>query len=155
DFYIHKLSMRLLVFPLMLLVLISACQHSPDTGESDLLPHENLVEEDFDPSEVVEAAESDEGTYHYLIPKIYQSPLSIKNDIWDRVRNGFQLDYAYKTSRIDVQLDWYIRNPAYLDRVNSRASRYLWHIVEEIEKRDMPMEIALLPIVESAFDPFA
>jgi len=148
--------MRLAIYLLLpWCILISSCQTSPEVTEAPPVIPEEFVTEDFDASEVVEAAENDEGTYNYLMPKIYQSPLSIKNDIWQRVRNGFQLDYAYDTPRIDIQLDWYVKNPAYLDRVNSRASRYLWHIVEEIEKRDMPMEIALLPIVESAFDPFA
>lgn len=148
--------MRLVIFLLLpWVILISSCQTLPEVTEAPPVIPDEFVAEDFDESEVVEAAGNDEGTYNYLLPKIYQSPLSIKNNIWDRVRNGFQLDYAYDTSRIDLQLDWYIKNPAYLDRVNSRASRYLWHIVEEIEKRDMPMEIALLPIVESAFDPFA
>lgn len=150
----HMRSLTLL--PLFLVVLLTACQSAPPP---EAPPPEPLEEETaavtFDESEVVEAAENDEGTYHYLLPKVYQSPLSIKNNLWDRVRNGFQLDYAYDTPRIDIQLDWYIKNPAYLDRVNSRASRYLWHIVEEIEKQNMPLEIALLPIVESAFDPFA
>src|SRR5690606_24980913 len=51
--------------------------------------------------------------------------------------------------------DWYARHQAYLDRVATRAERYMHYIVEETEKRNMPMEMALLPIVESAFDPFA
>lgn len=148
--------MRLVIFLFFpWLILISACQNTPEINEASFSPTEELAAEDFDAGEVVEVVESDENTYNYLMPKMYQSPLNIKNNLWDRVRNGFQLDYAYETPRIDIQLDWYIKNPAYLDRVNSRASRYLWHIVEEIEKRDMPMEIALLPIVESAFDPFA
>lgn len=54
-----------------------------------------------------------------------------------------------------ARIAWYARHQAYLDRVAERATPYLFHIVEEIERRGMPMELALLPIVESAFHPFA
>ncbi len=77
-------------------------------------------------------------------------------DIWHIVRNGFQLDSSsLNNRRIERQFNWYVKNQAYLDRVTQRSSRYLYHVVEEIKKRDMPMELALLPIVESAYDPFA
>lgn len=51
--------------------------------------------------------------------------------------------------------DWYLANPRHLEIVSQRAEPYLHYIVEELEKRDMPIEIALLPIVESSFDPSA
>lgn len=57
--------------------------------------------------------------------------------------------------RVQMQLNWYSRNPEYLNRVFERSKRYLPHIVSEIRARGMPMELALLPVVESAFDPFA
>ena len=54
-----------------------------------------------------------------------------------------------------AEMNWFTRNPSYLNRVFNRAQRYLPFIVDELERRDLPMELALLPIVESAFDPFA
>ncbi|MBT8141822.1 MAG: LysM peptidoglycan-binding domain-containing protein [Gammaproteobacteria bacterium] len=57
--------------------------------------------------------------------------------------------------RINSQYNWFKKNPQYMQRVWKRAAPYLYHIVRELEKRDMPMELALLPIVESAYDPFA
>lgn len=78
----------------------------------------------------------------------------LKDNLWDRIRAGFRLDLT-DNDRIAAQRNWYTRNQAYLDRVTARASRYLYHIVEEAEARDMPLELALLPIVESAFDPYA
>lgn len=75
-------------------------------------------------------------------------------DIWNRIRQGFRLpDYDHK--RVAVELKWFARHQEYLDRVANRADPFLYLIVEEIERRDMPMEIALLPIIESAFQPFA
>src|SRR5690625_5761201 len=57
--------------------------------------------------------------------------------------------------RITHQRDNYANYPTYVYKILERGSRYLYHIVEEAEARDMPLELALLPIVESAFDPFA
>ncbi len=77
-------------------------------------------------------------------------------DIWERIRQGYQLSTAnVKNPRVQQELKWYATHPAYLQRVEERASPYLFFIVEEIEKRGMPMELALLPVVESAFRPFA
>jgi membrane-bound lytic murein transglycosylase D len=57
--------------------------------------------------------------------------------------------------QVDTQLKWFAAHPDYMDRVFTRSSRYIWFIMDEIEKRGMPPDIALLPIVESAYDPFA
>jgi membrane-bound lytic murein transglycosylase D len=75
-------------------------------------------------------------------------------DLFERIRAGFQLDDP-EQSRIDVQLRWYANNPGYLERVFGRSELYFHHIVNEIERRGMPLEIALLPVVESAFEPWA
>ncbi|MCK5640677.1 MAG: transglycosylase SLT domain-containing protein, partial [Gammaproteobacteria bacterium] len=75
-------------------------------------------------------------------------------DLWERIRQGYALeDHDHKGVESDQA--WYARHQAYLDRVVERASPYLHLIVEAIEERDMPAEIALLPVVESAFQPFA
>jgi membrane-bound lytic murein transglycosylase D len=76
------------------------------------------------------------------------------SDLFDRIRAGFQLDDP-EQARVDVQLRWYASNPEYLERVFGRAELYFHHIVSEIERRGMPLEIALLPVVESAFEPYA
>ena len=75
-------------------------------------------------------------------------------NIWQRVREDMVLDVP-QLKRVKVQRDWYEKNQKYLDRVITRATPFLYLIVEEIDKRDMPMELVLLPIVESAYDPFA
>ncbi len=66
----------------------------------------------------------------------------------------FSLEYT-DNARIRAERNWFVSHPDYLDRVFTRAQRYLPHIVDELEQRDLPMELALLPIVESAYDPFA
>ena len=75
-------------------------------------------------------------------------------DLFDRIRAGFRLDDVDERE-IDTQLAWYTAHPQYLDRVWERSERYLYHVVTEIEARKMPLEIALLPVVESAYEPFA
>ncbi|HFD79587.1 MAG TPA: LysM peptidoglycan-binding domain-containing protein [Gammaproteobacteria bacterium] len=75
-------------------------------------------------------------------------------DLWAELRAGFRLP-AIDNARVRVQRNWYARHPKYLQRVSERARRYAWYIHEELQRRNMPAEIALLPIVESAYDPFA
>ncbi|BFN14332.1 LysM peptidoglycan-binding domain-containing protein [Marinobacter sp. RI1] len=77
------------------------------------------------------------------------------DDLWSRLRAGFTMDHSVDNARVQAQLDWYVRHPRYIDRVVERGSRYLHYIVNETEKRGLPSELALLPVVESAFDPFA
>ncbi|GGC72083.1 LysM peptidoglycan-binding domain-containing protein [Marinobacter halophilus] len=88
-------------------------------------------------------------------PRDGQNLAESGDDLWHRLRAGFELDHSVSNARVQAQLDWYARNPRYIDRVVERGSRYLHYILEETEKRGLPNELALLPIVESAFDPFA
>lgn len=76
-------------------------------------------------------------------------------DIWARIGAGLQFAYKYDNARIDEQIQFYRDNPNYLRTVTERASPFIFEIVEEVERRGLPMELALLPIVESAFNPNA
>jgi membrane-bound lytic murein transglycosylase D len=76
------------------------------------------------------------------------------DDLFDRMRAGFAFDEVQEPA-IDEQLAWFEHNPDYLERVFQRAQRYLYHVVTEVEARGMPLEFALLPVVESAYEPFA
>ena len=75
-------------------------------------------------------------------------------DVWQRIREGFTLEDS-DHPRLQRQLDWYVRHPAYMQRVAERATPYMYHVIETVEENDIPSELALLPIVESAFQPFA
>ena len=75
-------------------------------------------------------------------------------DLWQRVRRGFVMD-ELNSPLVLQQEQWYASRPDYIQRFVDRGSKYLHHIVEEVEKRGMPMEVALLPIIESAFNPQA
>jgi membrane-bound lytic murein transglycosylase D len=75
-------------------------------------------------------------------------------NLWERIRRGFAMP-ELKGPRVTAATRWYASQPDYIDRMSARASLYLFHIVEEIEKRGMPTELALLPFVESAMQPEA
>ena len=78
------------------------------------------------------------------------------SDVWQRIRQGFKIgDEASSNPLVAAHESWYAARPAYMGRMIERSRRYLYHIVEEVDRRAMPMEIALLPMVESAFNPVA
>ncbi len=76
------------------------------------------------------------------------------DDLWQRMRNGFSMPDLDSPLVADRQA-WYLNRPDLLKRIFERSRRYLYHIVGELEKRGMPTELALLPVVESSFNPLA
>lgn len=77
-----------------------------------------------------------------------------QDDLWERIRLGFSIpdiDSEYTAKHEN----WYASRPDYVKRMLERSQKYLFHIVEEVEKRGMPTEIALLPMIESAYNPQA
>ena len=91
----------------------------------------------------------DDGPSGLPEPRSEQETASDGN-AWDRIRDGMDLQYPDK-KQVRRSIEWYRRNQEYLHRVTQRARPYLAYIVREVEKRELPMEFALLPVVESAF----
>ena len=77
-----------------------------------------------------------------------------KNNAWYRLQQGMQLS-PVNNARVQAQLKWYLKHPGYLQRVMERARPILPFVLDELEKRNLPSELALLPIVESAYQAFA
>jgi membrane-bound lytic murein transglycosylase D len=75
-------------------------------------------------------------------------------DLWSRIRSGYAIPDV-NSALVDKHTQWYASRPDYLNRTSGRASLYLYHVVQELEKRGMPTELALLPVIESAFNPQA
>jgi len=75
-------------------------------------------------------------------------------DLWARIRRGFQIPDLH-SDLVDMNANWYAQRPEYVARMTERSQKYLYHIVEELERRHMPTELALLPFVESAYNPQA
>jgi len=76
------------------------------------------------------------------------------DDLWQRIRNGFAMPNL-DSPLVEEKVAWYAARPDYLKRMFERSRRYLHHIVEELERRGLPTELALLPMVESSFNPLA
>ena len=77
-----------------------------------------------------------------------------QTDLWDRVRGGFGLT-DLEGELVRSQERWYAARPDYVQRMTERGGRYLFHILQELERRGLPTELALLPFIESAFNPEA
>ncbi len=88
-----------------------------------------------------------------LLPENPCEPM-VPLDLIARARAQFALPVVERPE-VQRQLDWYVQHPQYFERVLTRAGKYLYFTVQELERRGMPGELAFLPIVESAFDPFA
>ncbi|MBC7750928.1 MAG: transglycosylase SLT domain-containing protein, partial [Candidatus Saccharibacteria bacterium] len=76
-------------------------------------------------------------------------------NLWKRILVGYRMDLSVNNSRIDAQRNWFISRQPYIDRLSARASRYIYYTVTEAERRGIPTELALLPVIESSYDPFA
>lgn len=123
-------------------------------GDDENAPDDNLDNAVEDPS--VE----DEGEVGTAVLSAAQQLLN-KNargeqndDIWPRIRAGFSLPDRDHPN-VQPSREWFANHQTYLDRTFTRAAPYMHYIAEEVEARQMPLEIALLPVVESAFQPFA
>ena len=77
-----------------------------------------------------------------------------EENLWNYISNRYALN-GYQNSKVDEQVAWFKKNSGYLARASARAKPYLYLIVREVEKSDLPIEIALLPLIESAFYPFS
>jgi membrane-bound lytic murein transglycosylase D len=121
--------------------LLSACQSVGPSAEAPAVPL------------VAVPAAADLLEPIVLPPLAYRAPVA-ETDLLVRLRLGLDWEVP-EDPAVEREQQWYARNQAYLSRVFARSELYLFHIVAELEARHMPAELALLPIVESAFDPFA
>ena len=136
-------------------LLLSACAHQPVAPPK----REPVVLQEPPPAAETPIAQADTGvvatTPSITMPREWQHHNGEDyDDLFDRMRAGFAFDEVQEPA-IDVQLAWFEHNPEYLERVFQRGQRYLYHIITEVEARGMPLEFALLPVVESAYEPFA
>ena len=155
--------MKYLILPVV--VLLASCQSL--TGYENSANADNSTNDSefqtADPIEINQALLADESIdiihpvadVDFSLNNTLKDQKSIDdNNIWPRIRQQLSFDIPDK-KRIVSQRNWFVKHPTYLKRVAKRAEPFLFYIVEELEKNNMPLEIALLPIVESAFDPFA
>jgi membrane-bound lytic murein transglycosylase D len=136
-------------------IAVTAAPARPETPATPTIP--NPVPVDVAPAPVAPSAAA-EAELAELVPATSQelgdSLLVETPDLLARVRRGLAIP-RQNNARIDKEADWFARNPQYIERVFSRAAPYLQYIVNEVEARGLPLELALLPIIESAFQPYA
>lgn len=115
-------------------------------------------------SAATHAPDTDDTRPHNLNARIKPKPLFIAQkarqeaplDVWERMRQGFRMQDGLSVNpRIEQQRLWFVSNPSFLENASGRGSLYMHYIVERLEERDMPLELALLPVIESAYNPMA
>jgi membrane-bound lytic murein transglycosylase D len=161
-------------------LIAAGCSHVPtapaeeDQQAGEVLDEEAIEEVELDPAITkldeadigVSGPEQIEDAIETLDAQTESSPPLVSSsngataaapsagDLFQRMRAGFVLDDV-EHATVEREVRWFASHPTYLDRTFKRGERYLYHIVNEIEARKMPLELALLPVVESAFNPVA
>lgn len=123
---------------LVVVAMLAGCQTLPSTA----LPE-------------TDAAKPAPATAVPIPPIAPQVAYELKPDLWRDLRERFQLAHSLEQKRVQQELRWLQDNPRYLHNLKPRLERYLAYIHEEVAARGLPGELALLPIVESALDPYA
>ncbi len=172
---VPSITRSYLVLPLTLAVsalLISACSNTSavkNTGANNrapvvvkrptAAPSQNTASDDYstaylDAESLDELADLLEASDMTMVEG---NNLAIQQygDLWNRLRAGYRMNAGRPTynQRIEGQKGWFTSRQDYLNRLTARASRYLYHTVREAERRNIPTELALLPVIESSYDP--
>ncbi|MFN3582195.1 MAG: transglycosylase SLT domain-containing protein, partial [Pseudomonas sp.] len=131
---------------LLLTTLLVACQSSPPSSHSKL-------------------GQRADGSYsakprETIMLRSARGPGAVKAEevhtLWGRIRHGFMLEPgSIDNPRIDQQRLSFLSQPRYFELTSVRAERYLHYVVEQLDARSMPLELALLPFVESGYNPMA
>lgn len=151
---------RFLISTLLLIGFVVPAAAEPplqlSSGLSALTPlPETPLQTLTDPSQTLHLSPDPSQEVRDELPPIPTIDLTTPpDDLWQRMRNGFTMPNLESPLVADRQA-WYLNRPDVLRRVFDRSRRYLYHIVDELQKRGMPTELALLPIVESSFNPLA
>lgn len=137
--------MRFILSALLVLAL-AACAGPQPTANSPSASTEQPVPETLRTVTAKQMIDVDKAPVDHLT--------SADSDLWGRIRRGFQMP-DLQSDLVDMQVNWYAQRPDYVQRMTERSQKYLYYIVEELESRHMPTELALLPFIESAYNPQA
>ncbi|MDU0114852.1 LysM peptidoglycan-binding domain-containing protein [Psychrosphaera aquimarina] len=149
---LKTLSLKKTIIQISFLTILSGCS-AVQSGKSEQTEIVSTPTNLAVPEDVVDAL-----TLSALIegnePMDLEPEVIVFEDVWKRIESQLSIDIP-QNRQVVTERNWYAKHPSYFKRIAARAEPFLFFIVEEIEKRQMPIELALLPIVESAFDPFA
>ncbi len=144
----------LAVFILLPVFFLGACNLTSPRDDTSV-PRQTSTAEASNTQDLDVLGISKKSGPNSIISETSESLTTQESDVWKRIRSGLILTRNVSERTTASKLAWFTRNQAYIDRVSTRAEPYLYYIVEELEKRNMPLDLALLPIVESAYNPFA
>lgn len=147
---------------LTMLLLLSACGSSFAPVKQDNIEHSatkespQMVDTPWHRAYGKRQEQSQNSHVNYPInePQVIAIPQPTI-DLWQRIRNGYGIEVTALNPETQKQLDWFASRPDYINTVADRAKPYLYYIVDELEKRNMPLELAFLPVIESSFQPLA
>ena len=153
----NKQPIRKIGIPLLCSALLAGCyqDQTRTASEKELLIAEASATEDSLLQEVQVAFLDSITSIYQEEPDPFELQQYPTESIWPRVRAGFEIETHLDHPWVQAELAWYSRHPEYLFRTMKRAEPFIHYILEEAEKRGLPTELVLLPIVESAYQPFA
>ena len=169
-------SRSFITLPLTLAVsalLVTACSSTPPAKNAAASNTTTVVKRPASPGKVISPSGPSAYSTAYLdeesldeladlleatdMTMVESSQLAIQQygDLWNRLRAGYRMNAGKPMydPRIEAQKSWFSSRQDYLNRLTARASRYLYHTVREAERRNIPTELALLPVIESSYDP--
>ncbi|UYM15813.1 lytic transglycosylase [Endozoicomonas euniceicola] len=142
----EKKSIARLAGTAAMMLVLTGCQtvNEMETGSTPVVQKKAVHQ----PATKVKAKKTKVPTVKPVVEKRPQ-------DLWERIRRGLALKLDNNHPWVMTELRWYAKNQGYFNRVADRSAPYLYFIIKEAEERGVPLELALMPVVESAYDPFA
>jgi membrane-bound lytic murein transglycosylase D len=140
--------MKYISLPIAISFILAGCQSTPNSTQNNV--ESTVGVNTATPSEINDFLVNKKTT---IVKKEPLAPISYTT-VWDRIRDNLTFDVPHNTSVMKHRKK-YLRDPYALNKLFERSEPFLYYIIEEIDKNNIPLEIALLPLVESAFDPSA
>ncbi len=157
---VHVRTCRLLATLLISFCLSGYAQTPPTTAQT----HTKVQRAKTSPSTVAKIHSDSKQTTHPIEASYKhtgQKPVnkpkipSVPQNLWQQIAIDFKLPHQENRPEVQAQIHWFVSHPKYLLRVASHASYYMYYIHEQVVKRHLPGELVLLPMIESAYDPYA
>ncbi|EJN6710103.1 LysM peptidoglycan-binding domain-containing protein [Vibrio vulnificus] len=135
------------------LLLLSGCQSLQTESNTSAAPETNASQAKS-PQQTAKKVKPSDKTLENVAPEQPVVTPQTQEDVWQRIAMQLSLEVP-DHEKVDYYRTWYLKHPNHLKTVSERATPFLYLITEKIEARELPLELALLPVVESSFDPFA
>lgn len=161
----HKHKLFRTIIGIIFAITVSGCANlSPQNASNSNTQQEEAAS-------TATAPQNTTNTYDDKLPRVSNSvapaatlePVQIPSDLvnghftslWDVIRAGFTMNHYYNNSKVQYWVQFYTKDPSFIENITTQATPYLYMIVQQLQAHNMPTEIALLPIVESGFQPHA